>query len=384
MNILYDNIIFELQKSGGISLYWSELIKRHLVNPDINISFLETSSNTTGNIFRQRLNLPHTRAGGNWTGLPQAIQRYLSVNQQPGTSVFHSSYYRNPRQNSINSRHIVTVHDFIYERYVTGIKKSIHSWQKYKALAKAEGIICVSESTKADLLKIYPEFRGKSIRVIYNGVSDVFRQVDINESRLLLQHSYQLCSPFVLYVGARTSSYKNFDLAVNAVSSDKNYNLVLVGGGNLNFSELALLDRELKGRYLHLQYIPQTHLNMLYNVAHCLLYPSSYEGFGLPLIEAQSAGCPIIAGNNSSISEVVKSKSCLLNKMSVDGIAGMIKALESSDFREQIINDGLLHSSRFSWDYCYEETMRFYNEVYEARIVGPVSNLYNKLPSMKS
>ena len=368
MNILYDNIIFELQKSGGISLYWSELIKRHLVNPDINISFVETSANTTENIFRQRLNLPHIQTGRSWAGLPQIIQRYLSVAQQSGTSVFHSSYYRKPRQKGVNSRHIVTVHDFIYEQYVTGVRQSIHSWQKYKALAKADGIICVSESTKADLLKIHPQFRGKSIKVIYNGVSDVFRQVGIDESRLFLEHSYQLCSPFVLYVGARTSSYKNFDFAVKAISRDKNYKLILVGGGNLNSSELALLNRELKGRYLHLQYIPQAHLNMLYNVAHCLLYPSSYEGFGLPLIEAQSAGCPIIAGNNSSISEVVKSKSCLLDKMSADGIAAMIKAMESSGFRQQIIDDGLLHSRQFSWDDCYEETMMFYNEVCEATI----------------
>ena len=110
-------------------------------------------------------------------------------------------------------------------------------------------------------------------------------------------------------------------MAVKSIKVNKEYSLVLIGGGDLSLAEHAFLERELKNRYQHLQYIPQNDLNMFYNCAHCLLYPSSYEGFGLPLIEAQRAGCPIIAGNNSSIPEIVKNRLSLINTVSIENIS---------------------------------------------------------------
>ena len=366
MNILYDNIIFELQKSGGISLYWSELIKRHIGNTAIQISFLETGLKASSNIFRKGLNLSTSQIIQSSSIFPQIIKRYLTIDHNHEVTVFHSSYYRNAmKKNEKDGCHIVTVHDFIYEHYVKGIKKNIHSWQKHKALTVADGIICVSESTKLDLLKIYPQFSEKQIRVIYNGVSAEYKELDSSIAYSYLQQFYKLNAPFILYVGARNTTYKNFDMAVKSIKVNKEYNLVLIGGGDLSLAEHAFLERELKNRYQHLQYIPQNDLNMFYNCAHCLLYPSSYEGFGLPLIEAQRAGCPIIAGNNSSIPEIVKNRLSLINIVSVENISQKIRALENSNYRHKVINEGLVHSKNFSWDYCYQQTLDFYKQVHE-------------------
>ncbi len=359
MNILYDNIIFELQKSGGISLYWSELIKRQLQNKDITISFLESHSALT-NIFRNTLDIPEHNIIKSNSVLPLGIQRYLPVTNRNNFPVFHSSYYRSITKKSKETVNVVTVHDFIYEHYIKGIKKTIHSWQKRKALMEADGIICISESTKSDLLKIHPELDKKLIKVVYNGVSDAYKPINKNEALPYLEKKYKLSQPFILYVGSRDSSYKNFELAVN---NTLNYPLILVGGGNLNHREIHLLQKVLKDKYQHLQYIPEEELNIFYNMAHCLLYPSSHEGFGLPLIEAQKAGCPVIAFNNSSIPEIVRNDSTLINELSDDAIREKIIALENTSYKDAVSKVGLLHSQNFSWDICYQETIDFYEEV---------------------
>ena len=104
-------------------------------------------------------------------------------------------------------------------------------------------------------------------------------------------------------------------------------------------------------------------LNILYNNAYCLLYPSLYEGFGIPVIEAQRAGCPVIAGANSCIIEVIGKGGIALEKLNVSNIVDSLKALESSAFRNDIIQEGLNNAQRFSWDKTYEQTLKVYKSL---------------------
>ncbi|NEU07712.1 glycosyltransferase family 4 protein [Flavihumibacter sp. R14] len=362
MNILYDNIIFDLQRSGGISVYWSELIKLYLRDEENIIFFLERDGGGSRNICRQKLNLPCSGILKYKSLLPVALERYLPVDKQLSCDVFHSSYYRYPSHRLHKGVNIVTAHDFIYERCVRGWRRSLHTRQKYQALARADGIICISESTKSDLLSLYPELGRKPLEVIYNGVSKAFRQLQQDVSPLL-RMKYHINFPYILYVGARTASYKNFDLVIEVLRSNPSYNLVMVGGGDLQRKERRTLNHTLKERYHHLQYISDTDLNMLYNAAHCLLYSSSYEGFGLPLLEAQQAGCPVIAFYNSSMPEVVASPASLISKPEVSRVNREIRTLELWSYREHVIKPGLLKSQYFSWEKCHEETLSFYNQV---------------------
>jgi glycosyltransferase involved in cell wall biosynthesis len=375
LNILYDNIIFDLQRSGGISLYWSELAKQHLLAKENAIAFLERDTGRSGNFYRRNLHLPQFSIVRYRRLLPLAVERYLPITKQLNFDVFHSSYYRCMSENINGGVSIVTAHDFIYERFAKGLRKAFHSSQKYRALSRADGIICISESTKKDLLNFYPELSGKPIRVIYNGVSNAYNRLEEDVS-LLLPGEYHITFPFILYVGARTASYKNFRLVVDALKSNPSYNLVLVGGGDLERAERHMLSTHLYGRYQHLQYIPESDLNMLYNAAHCLLYLSSCEGFGLPLLEAQQAGCPVIACHNSSIPEVAACPESLLKKPYLALVNREIIALERQSYREQQTKPGILKSQCFSWDKCYEETVHFYKEVLQqaerSRSIGRV------------
>jgi glycosyltransferase involved in cell wall biosynthesis len=352
-----DNIIFSLQRMGGISVYWGELLQR-LVRDGANISISE-SAGSGENMVRASLSIPAELIS--YDSRPVRISRYLKVRtgrNQP--NLLHSSYYRVPA--SSNTPQVQTCHDFIYEKYRSGFSRFIHSCQKKTALNSAHGIICVSESTKRDLIQLYPNLESKSLRVIYHGYSSEFRLLNASEKKTETIERFLGYAPFSVYVGDR-SAYKNFSVAVAAVEQVQGHRLVLVGGGRLSGAEVRLLEAQISGRWTHLLAPKPQLLNTVLNTAHALLYLSEYEGFGLPIIEAMAAGCPVIAINSSSVPEVSGDAALLLNQATAVSVAEQLQRLYDSDFRKLVIANGLKNKDRFCWERCYRETREFYENI---------------------
>lgn len=331
--IVIDGIIESLQPIGGITVLFQELLKRS--NMDIEYyNYLSTSKIVQSNLKKCN----HIQ--------PRFLERYRDFNYPiEKDSIFHSTYYRLPKNKS--NKVVTTVHDFTYEKMATGLPKKIHVWQKKRAILASDHIICVSKNTAKDL-QYYYNIPDHKISIIYNGVSDEYFSLhrDSSDSRSLL------------FVGSR-SGYKNFDLVVDAVKKMPEFNLKIVGSP-LNENELKFLKNNLNGRFNYIGRLTNKELNVEYNNAFALIYPSSYEGFGIPVLEAMKTGCPVIAVNSSSIPEVVGDAGILLKKISVDELVDAINQIHS--IRKELINRGLQQAKLFSWDKCYAETLDVYNK----------------------
>lgn len=345
MKIVLDNIVFSLQKVGGISVYWYELYSR-ILRDNHEVSFVDRINE---NLIAEKSDKFNNEVIDN--GIKYLIfDRFMNLKLKSIRTkfIFHSSYFRITTNKY--AKQVVTVHDFTHEKFHKGIRKVLHSYQKGKAIRNADAIIVISENTKKDFLTYFSQIDKNKIYVIYNGVSNNFYHLKSN-----------LISNNFLFIGQR-GSYKNFDFTVKAVAQSKNYNLKIVGG-KLNKNEKRLLEDFLPGRWEIFNNINDEKLNELYNSSFALIYPSSYEGFGIPLVEAMKSGCPFIALNSSSIPEVAGNAGVLLDSLEISLFNQAVGNIEKN--RAEIINNGFQQALKFSWEKCYEQTLSVYQKVLE-------------------
>ena len=354
MRIVFDNIVFSLQKGGGISVVWYELLKRMLTTTDVHdISFIEHPTDLN-NIFRKNLNIPRDSiipASKLYFTLERYMNPRVNINKP---FIFHSSYLRTcSNKNAIN---VTTVHDFTYDYFYKGKRRGafLHLWQRNRAIRNADAIICISENTKKDLLKFLPDVNPNKIYVIYNGVSDDYRVINDKIGSL---------DDAILFVGERVA-YKNGRWFAEAIK-ETDYKVIFCGKP-MSEEEKEFYDAVLgPDRYEVRTGLPNSELNRLYNSVKCLVYPSSYEGFGIPILEAQQAGCPVIAYNNSSIPEVIGETPLLMNEMTKEELLSKLNLLSDETVRQEVIEHGIENAKHFSWDESYEQYRQLYQKLLE-------------------
>lgn len=315
MRIVLDNIIFSLQKAGGISGAWAILVRELLKRPGLDIRFLERED-ARGNIFRSGLHIPSSRII-TAKRLPLALDRYMPVRLRGDAPfVFHSSYYRTCT--SSLARNVVTLHDFIYEEAGVHppLAKSVHSWQKSRALRHASAIAAVSHTTRS---KLQDRFPGMHATVIPNPA--VCAPCTFTRDTSPREDGY------VLFVGGR-DSYKNFPAALRVTVSS---GLAMrIAGAPLTDSEKRLIGT-LPGT-ADIKAIPfpdRKSLSALYAGALCLLYPSAHEGFGIPVVEAQSHGCPVLIGPCAACMETAGEGAVVADNFTEEAFASALARLAS-------------------------------------------------------
>jgi glycosyltransferase involved in cell wall biosynthesis len=332
----FDDIIFQLQGQGGISNYWRELQSRIIECRDFQT--IQTSGSK--------------------------ISKLLPV--YTNCDIFHSSYYRIPIGK--NTKNILTIYDFVYHH---GLNKTIYSslniLQIDLAINRADAIICISENTKQDLLSFHPKFIDyPHVYVVPLGISTQYNEaLNLNPPNRLLELVQKTSSKYVLVVGGR-KHYKNFKAAVSGFYESSlpklGFSMICIGSG-FSETENKLIDSlGLKQQIMVFENAKADELNYFYQNAFALIYPSLYEGFGLPPLEAMVCRCPVIASNTSSIPEVVGDAGILIDPHKPNEIAVALDNLLSDEIRNDYIIRGIARAKLFDW----EKTAQQHIEIYKS------------------
>jgi mannosyltransferase len=337
--IQIDGIIYSLQRKGGISAYTSQLIQHLQCRHIPSIVTMDGEARDPGVL--DGVGIPVAKRAPRWQ------ERYRSCRIVPEAQVFHSIYLRKPARASVPT--VVTVYDFVYERYYSGLQRLVHSRQKRAAIRAAQAVICISHSTRDDLLEFVGETAGQTITVTHLAVSDVFRKISVDPSD----------TPFVLFVGER-HSYKNFATLLAAMEFLPDLEVHCVGGGALRPEELAAAPEAIRKRVRHLGFVDDETLNARYNQAECLVYPSVYEGFGIPVLEAMRAGCPVVCIRCSAVLEVGRDALTVAEANDARAIAHAIDRVRMPGHRHEVISRGLEVVAGYSWQATHDQTLAVY------------------------
>lgn len=356
--IIFDNIVYSLQKSGGISRFWSKITEPYLASGQ----FIERND-VTQNIYRHEQRpvnqLPDHR-------LPKPLARYLNfrLSLRDQTHIFHSSYFRvNRSPSAIN---VTTVHDLIYERFVSGLASRIHTAQKRQSLEVAECIVCVSEHTRKDLYEYYPITRDKRVLVIPNGVDALATEAPDKSISMTVRQAAD-AGNFFLYVGHR-GSCKGFDRVYQALRILGHQWRCIVVGAALEKQERAdIAALGLEDHIMPVGRVSDAELAFLYKQADFFFFPSLYEGFGIPPLEAMQQGCPVLASNRSSIPEVIGDAGILFDPDDASSLEHGLSAILLPSIRDSLVKEGYQRANIFSWNSTVDQYRSIYTELLNGR-----------------
>lgn len=264
---------------------------------------------------------------------------------------------------------VTTFHDLSFERFPEFFTLKTRLWHYYfvnprRIAKKSDRIIAVSRSTAKDLEEIY-KIDAKKISIIRHGVSEDYKVINRNDPKLLeVQKKYNLPYKFILYLG-NIEPRKNIKSAIAAFKKLRKekpvlekYKLVLVGNRSPLCRDITKKEEQ---DILSIGYIGQEDKLFVYNLASLFVYPSFFEGFGLPVLEAMACGTPVIASNNSSISEVAGKSAVMINPNRPEQLFEAMKSvLLDEKLRDKMKKRGLEQSQKFSWEKCAEETLKIF------------------------
>ncbi len=362
MNIVFDYQIFIRQRYGGISRYFFELITRLCQNQRTKVSlFLGYYINDYGleryqDCYRHYNGTKQTRCRVNLPFLFLNKILFETFVKKITPDIYHQTYYDYIRTDFPVKR-VITVHDMIHEIFPKYFPRcDMTRRKKILSVSNAEGIICVSESTKNDLINYY-QISEKKIKVIYHG----------NSLNICVTSPKIVDCPYILYVGQR-NRYKNFNLLLKAFANlkwvKKNFALICFGGGPFNINERKLTTSLNVADKVHYYSGSDEILANLYKHASVFVYPSLYEGFGFPPLEAMHYGCPILVSNSSSMPEVVGQAGTYFNPHSQDDLSYKLdKILSTDELRIKNVKLGFEQVKKFSWEKCVKETFDFYKQL---------------------
>ncbi len=371
MRVIYDDEIFFRQPFGGVSKIFATLIKAAKSTAQIDLCF---KNYYTENEYLLNLNLntlPPYLKGKNFP-LKGKMVRFAAgtvshayvnkVISQNKPAVFHptfySNYFFNALQKANQTKLVFTMHDLIHEKFAYNKHYRNIANVKAENLKRAHAIITVSEHTKNDLLNIYP-FVNPNM-VIVNHLAESISNIQAAEIPSLPEQ-------YILFVGER-DGYKNFSVLLQAFSiiagSFPNLKLFCTGNSALSalhqkqISDYGLLHRVIK------QTLSVNQLKTAYSNAAAFVFPSLYEGFGIPILEAFACQTPVVASNSSSLPEVAGNAALLFEPTQANDLAEkLLRLLHDDNLKQDLVAGGNKRLQYFSWQKHIDKTFEIYKQL---------------------
>ncbi len=365
MNVLYDHQAFSMQIFGGISKYFVELF--HNFSPNINCilpkiytnnHYIQQSAN-----FSSRPFLPSIE----FKGKKVILSKINNIKQKYTFGkikydIFHPTYYDPYFLNYLNTKpFVLTVHDMTHEKFPHLFSKNDRTieWKKF-ITTKADRIIAVSENTKQDLIDIL-KINPRKIKVIYHGYS----KEEFDEEKFT---KYLFKNRYILFVGER-KRHKNFYTFVSAIEillkTFTEMNVICLGGGEFTKEELMMFENKKMSNIFHQFSVPSDVLYGFYKHAELFVYPSLYEGFGMPILEAFANNCPTALSNSSCFYEIAKDAAIYFDPTDKQQMAEQIKnILTNNKLKEGLIIKSKERLNHFSWQKSAKQTEIVYNLLY--------------------
>ena len=364
IRVAYDSQIFAQQQFGGISRYFCEIANCVVQAPGFdsrvvaplhrNQYLLDADNLGQGAFFN-----PAGRIAGKMMRVAnQVISPWQVRNYAP--DILHETYYLESNLSGEKCARVITVFDMINERLEpASVDRDNLTRAKRASVTRADTVICISEHTRRDLIDLFGIPEDKT-HVVYLGFTLTAKPAAVRSS--------EVCRPFLLHVGKR-DGYKNFDTLLAAFASSAklraDFSLLAFGGGGFSEMEhLRIAELGLKSGEVIQAGGQDNVLSALYRDARCFVYPSMYEGFGIPPLEAMSFSCPVVSSNTSSIPEVVGNAAITVDPTDVDAMRDAIeRVVFDEDVRNNLISRGATRIRQFSWTNCAEETMKIYQSL---------------------
>lgn len=364
MNIIYDHQAFSLHRYGGISRYFYEIANR-IAGMDGNR--VEIFSPLYVNEYFKPGDL--VRPFGFYVPpIPRTLRGIRAINNFASRSlktrcdvdIFHETYYSLQDYCPRSAKRIVTVYDMVHERLPEYFQRKDDTPQvKAHAVKRADHVVCISENTRRDMIELLgvPEEKTSVIHLGYSLTAKASGGRPIVRGK-----------PYILYVGHR-NGFRNVTRLLRAYSSSpilrSNFSLVFFGGGVFSAAE----DDAIKALSLLPGDVMQISggddiLASLYLNAAAFVYPSLYEGFGIPPLEAMAFGCPVVCSNTSSLPEVVGDAAELFDPVDESDMRKALERVISSPERANfLIERGRDRCKQFSWEKCAMDTLNVYEKV---------------------
>jgi glycosyltransferase involved in cell wall biosynthesis len=351
ITVTYDTQIFRLQRQGGISRYFTELVGAYRHDPGLGVdpqlpARVVAARHLKDAELGRRIVVPRalTRA---WNLLPAGPRRH-----QAADLVHHTYYLQRELHAAWTVPRVTTIHDMIPELFPEHFPRGNPHQAKRAYVEQSHGLLFVSETSRRDLLRLYgPQDVPMAVAPLAPGAAFSPRQ-----ERTSLD-------PYVVFVGKR-GGYKEFDTLLAALDHTPGLSLVAVGGGALEAGEqLRLKELGLESRVTQIS-VPDVRLAALYSFAVALVVPSRYEGFGLPVVEAMACGCPVVVSDIEVFHEVADEAAEYFPAGDASALAAALERIRGDEaLRRSRRQSGLLRVRDFTWERTAAVTAGLYREV---------------------